>query len=51
MRSGLGCHIVWYMVENVLEECGSRTRPNPLCPPINLQGLITQKTTISNLNV
>lgn len=29
----------------------SRSRPNHLCPPISLQGPITQKTTISNLNV
>jgi len=50
MWSGLGCYIVWCMVKNVLDECGNRPRPNPLCPPISLQDPITQKTTILNLN-
>jgi hypothetical protein len=59
----LGHHIVWYIhgfecfgafwicLHGPSDDGCSRSRPNRLCRPFRLHGPITEKTTISNLNI
>jgi len=64
MWSELGHRIVWYIhgyecsggafwvcLHRPSDDGSSRSRPNRLCWPFTLHGAITEKTTISNLNL
>jgi len=64
MWSELGYRIVWYIhgyecvagafwfcLHRPSDDGCSRSRPNRLCSPFKLHGPITEKTTISNLNI